>query len=189
MNKLKTISSLILSTLFFPFAAALQQSGGPLIAYTPIGGSNETKWGIGNNDNITVTLKMRAEGEAATYVSFPTSIEIESGKFVYIPIKVTLPKNETLLGENITGSMYALLEGKSGSQVVINLQAKKSITIIPYESAVEVNQQAEGTNPLSGFFGMATVKNNFIIIISAVVVAFAGIALYLTKFRKKEVKK
>lgn len=178
MKKLKMIFSFLLSTLFFPFAAALQQSGGPLVAYTPLGGSNETEWGIGNNDNVTISLKMRAEGDVASYVSFPTSVEIEPGKFVYIPIQTSLPRNETLLGKNITGNMYALLEGKTGSQVVINLQAKKSITIVPYEG--EVKQK---TNPLSGFFVLFGIGSNLGVMISAVAVVLIGVVLYLFKFK------
>lgn len=179
-SKIKMIFSFVLSTLLFPIVNALQQSGGPLIAYTPLGGSNETKWGIGNNDNVTISLKMRAEGEVANYVSFPTSVEIEPGKFVYIPIQTSLPKNESLLGKSIAGSMYALLEGKSGGQVVINLQAKKSITIIPYEGEVK-----EKTNPMTGFFALPAIGSSLGIMVFAAVVLI-GVVIYLFKF--KEVK-
>jgi hypothetical protein len=172
--------SLLFSVLSFPFVFALQQSGGPLIAYTPLGGSNETKWGIGNNDNVTITLKMRAEGDITNYVSFPQSLDIQPGKFEYITIEVTLPKNETFLGKNITGNMFALLEGKSGGQVVINLQAKKSLTIIPYDAPVTAQNQ---NNPLSGFVSLANVGVNFAAIISAVAVVVIGVVLYLTKFK------
>ena len=180
MKKLKMILSFIVATLIFPLVFALQQSGGSLIAYTPLGGKNETKWGLGNNDNVTITLKMRAEGDIANYVSFPQSLDIQPGKFEYIPIEVTLPKNETLLGQKINGSMYALLEGKSGGQVVINLQAKKSLIIIPYEAPVTAQSQS---NLLSGFVSLANVGVNFAAIISAVAVVVIGVVLYLMKFQ------
>jgi hypothetical protein len=196
MKLLKIIFSFILSILSFPFVFALQQSGGPLIAYTPLGGSNETKWGIGNNDNATIILKMRAEGDAADYVTFPATVDIEPGKFVYIPIEISLPKNETLLRKNITGNMFALLEGKTGSQVVINLQAKKSITIIPYESGTQQQANPEtksnaspqtslqtNSNFMTGFLSLANIGTNIAIIISAIAVVLIGVFIYLNKFK------
>ena len=124
---MKRILFILFILLFTPSALALQQVAGQLLISVPVGGSNSALYGLVNDGNETITISIRADGDAAQYLSFPASVELVPNKIVYASITAAIPSNYNS-GNTISGSVYALQQGKPG-QVQINVQMKKSLTI------------------------------------------------------------
>jgi len=109
---------------------ALQQVAGPLFFTVPLGGSSSARYGLVNDGEETITISLRAEGDAAKYLSFPSSVELQPKKMVYTEVTANIPENyDRASGGNIYGWMYALQQGAPG-QVQINVQMKKNVTIV-----------------------------------------------------------
>lgn len=143
MKKLFVIG--ILLSLLATNALALQEVAGTIIISTPIGGSNSSRYGLMNDGNETITISLRAEGDAAKYLSFPENVSLEPKKLVYTNITAVIPSDyDTSLGRNITGTLYALQEGTSGGQTKINIQLMKNVTIMVYGNGV--NQTTNAVN-------------------------------------------
>jgi hypothetical protein len=187
MKKLFVIG--ILLSLLATNAFALQQVAGTIIISTPIGGSNSAQYGLMNDGNETITVSLRAEGNAAKYLSFPSNVTLEPKKFVYTNITATLPSDYDL-GQNITGTLYALQEGTSGGQVKINIQLMKSVIISVYgqpkqvTSSEQTNQGASSQlNEANSPSGLVTLisNNSFVIVL---VIALVVIAFILMRRKK-----
>ena len=185
----KIIIAMITSLLLVSPVYALQQIAGPLVISVPIGGSSSAQYGLVNDENETITISLRAEGDAAKYLSFPATVDLEPGKIVYTDITARIPADyDKSLGNNITGYLYALQEGKPG-QVKVNIQMKKSVMIsvsglsnvqtVENPKTVETNQPtAENTaNPMTGLFSLASANSIVIIFIVALVIVFIFIKI------------
>jgi hypothetical protein len=189
MKKLLVIGLLL--SLLATNVLALQEVAGTIIISTPIGGTNSSKFGLLNDGNETIIVSLRAEGDAAKYLSFPSNVTLEPNKFVYTNITATLPSDyDTSLGSNITGTLYALQKGSPG-QVQINVQLMKAVTIMVYgisktsTSASQNPSEAGQSSPLSGFFVLVSYY------LPAVILAIAIVAVvYIFKIRsdKKKLK-
>ena len=181
------LASLLLASPVF----ALQEIAGPLVISVPIGGTGSAKYGLINDENETITVSLRAEGDVADYLSFPATVDLEPGKIVYTDITAKIPANyDKSLGGNITGYLYALQEGNPG-QVKINIQMQKNITItIGQESASQTieNSKTTGTTHAvvspTGLFALGF--NNTIIIIILVIVIIAIMLVVIKKRRNKK---
>jgi hypothetical protein len=166
--------TLIFSIILLSNVHALQQIAGQLIIPIPIGGIGSVKYGLINDENETITVSLKAEGNIAKYLSFPETLDLQPHKILYTNITAKVPSDYNLsLGKNITGFVYALQEGKPG-QVKINVQMKKSVTISVLEQTLEEtkgNQEKQTTQeiatPMTGLFTL--VSTNYIVIISIVV--------------------
>jgi hypothetical protein len=125
------LATLIITSLFLIQSVnALQEVAGTLIIQTPIGGSNYARYGLMNDGNDTITVSLRADGNVAQYLSFPSTVDLQPGKLVYTNITASIPADyDTSLGRSITGFIYALQEGSPG-QVQINVQMMKNVTIV-----------------------------------------------------------
>ena len=143
MKKLFAIG--ILLSLLATNALALQELAGPIVISTPIGGSNSSKYGLINDGNETIVVSLSADGDAARFLSFPANVSLEPKKVVYTNITASLPSDYDL-GQNITGTLYALQEGASGGQVQINVQMIKSVTIMVYGLTQTANAVTQTTN-------------------------------------------
>jgi hypothetical protein len=190
MKKLFVIG--ILLSLLATNALALQEVAGTIIISTPIGGNNSSKFGLLNDGNETIVVSIRAEGDAAKYLSFPTNVTLEPKKFVYTNITATIPSDYDKTG-NITGFLYALHEGASGGQVQINIQLMKSVVISVYgqpkqvTSSGQTNQGASQLNEAVSPSGLVTlISNNYSIVI--LVIALTAIAFIIYKAKRKNVK-
>jgi hypothetical protein len=170
MKRLLLLSSIIFC-LLLSSASALQEVAGPIVISVVPGGTNSSsKYGLINDGNETIVVSLRAEGDVAKYLSFPSNVSLEPKKIVYINITATLPLPFEYNGGNITGSLYALQEGTPG-QVQINIQMMKSVTIVPYEVKKQTSFVA------------------YLYIAIVVLIALSVIVFALIRLKKKEVKK
>jgi hypothetical protein len=186
MKKLFVIG--ILLSLLATNTLALQEVAGTIIISTPIGGTNSSQFGLLNDGNETITVSLRAEGDAAKYLSFPANVILEPKKFVYTNITATIPSDYDKT-ENITGTIYALQEGASGGQVQINIQLMKSVVISVYGqpnqvSSGQTNQGASSQpNQAISPSGLVTlISNNYSIVI--LVIVLVAIAFILMRRKK-----
>src|SRR3989338_8969160 len=131
-TKIKIISAitLIAFLLTSSSAFALGLTAGPVRIVVDVGASNSSRFGLLNNGNETITVAIRAEGDAAQFLTFPTTLELVPKKLTYVDVTATIPADyDGSLGGNITGFMYALQEGSPG-QVQINVQARKVVQVL-----------------------------------------------------------
>ena len=154
MEKLVVIIIAVL--LLAPGAFALQQVAGTLSMSPSVGGSDSAQYGLVNDGNETIIIKLRAEGDAAQYLSFPDTVELISNKIVYTDIVANIPANYN--GQaSLSGSLYAVQEGKPG-QVQINVQMKKSV-VVSVQGVSNVNTGSPSSSGGSGAWSSGTVKN------------------------------
>ena len=175
-------------------ALALQEVAGPLVMSVPIGGSNSSRYGLLNDGNETINVSITADNNTVKYLSFPSTVELQPKKLVYVNITASIPADYDKTG-NITGFIYALQEGASGGQVQINVQMMKSVVISVYgqpkqtTSSGQTNQgtssQSNEANSPSGLITMTS--NNYSIVILVIVVIAIAFIIYKTK--RKNVKK
>lgn len=138
--------SVFVSLLLVQSAYALQELAGPLAISVPIGGNNSVRWGLINDGNETITVTLSASGDAAKYITFPATVELVPHQTVYTNIAVNIPANYNISsGRNITGSLYALQQGKPG-QVQINVQLTKSLTITVIRGTAELQTSTAGNS-------------------------------------------
>ena len=174
--------------MLLPSAFGLGQVAGKLVVFAPIGESNSTKFGLVNNENKTVTVNLSAEGEVAEYLSFQKTVKLPPKKITYILITATIPENyDTSNGGNLTGYLYATQKGESG-QVSINVQAKKSITILIPDlvnvSNDEIMKEYEGL-PTTGF--VSAVQSFWPV--AAVLLFLGGLFMFLRNYSIALIKK
>ncbi len=152
---------ILLVLLLLPSAFALQQIAGPLSFSVPVGSTGSAQYGLVNDGNETIFVKLRAEGDAAQYLSFPTTVELVPNKIVYTDIVANIPANYKG-SSNLSGSLYAVQEGKPG-QVQINVQMKKSVTI-SVQGLTSQPSAGPSSGPSSGGSGSTsgtnTITNN-----------------------------
>lgn len=182
---------IILMTVFAGFllvqnAYALQEVAGPLVISVPIGGSNSTRWGLINDGNETITVSLNATGDVAKYLSFPATVDLVPHKTVYTNITANIPADYNL-GQNITGTLYALQEGKPG-QVQINVQMMKSVIITVTGESVELKQTSDlkqtlpGNSVQASLTGLAAlVSSNYLAIVFIIVLIFIAFAFFVFK--------
>lgn len=173
----RIILAIIASLLIMSHANALQQIAGELVISVPIGGSDSVQYGLINDEEETITIRLRAEGDVADYLSFPETVDLEPNKIVYTDITANIPEGSS--PGNITGFVYALQEGEPG-QVKINVQMKKSVvisvseqtlegTVVEEETTEEVTEGAQ-TSPLTGLIALVSSGFGLIVIIVVLLV-------------------
>jgi hypothetical protein len=143
--------ALVMPVLFLFFAQgvfSLQEVAGPLVISVPIGGSNSAQWGLLNDGKQNITVGLNATGGAAQYLSYPTTVDLQPGKIIYVNVTASVASNYNL-GPNITGTLYELQVGQSG-QVQVNVQLTKSVTImVPGQSAQQTQTTTTSTTSTS----------------------------------------
>lgn len=175
--------------LFFN-ANALQETAGPVIISTPIGGSNSSRYGLINDGNETIVVSIRAEGDAAKYLSFLENVSLVPKKIFYVNITASLPLDyDTSLGRNITGFIYALQEGTPG-QVKINIQLMKRVNIIAYgngtkQSSNNINQSSLVTGLFAFTLNYPPLVVSLVIVIIVLIVVLVTITFMLFRIKRK----
>jgi len=127
------------------------------------GGSNSTSYGLINDKNETVTVKLRVEGTAAPFITIPEQIELLPDKFTPVYVNVSVPSDyDYSKGTNITGYVYALLAGTPGGQVTINVQTRKTVEVLipEKESSAQLTSQSLPFFPSLPISGFATLFEN-----------------------------
>jgi uncharacterized membrane protein len=128
MKIIWTLGILLVVFLIVTNVNALQEVAGPIVIPVTVGSTNSSSgYGLINDENETITVSLRAEGNIAKYLSFPNNVSLEPKKIVYINLTASLPSDYQ--GGNITGLVFALQEGNPG-QVKINIQMMKNVTIL-----------------------------------------------------------
>jgi hypothetical protein len=177
MKEIVFMAIILISLFLVPSVLAFGEVAGRVVINVPIGGSGVGMWGLSNNE--TVNVKLRTEGDASNYLSLPSEVTVPANGIYWINVTANIPTNYNITqGTNITGMMYAVLEGSRG-QVQINLQLEKRISIL-----IEQPQVQEQTSFFTGFFALQ--PTFWIAGIIAVVVIFA--LIYFAR-KKKGVKK
>ncbi len=124
----KTLMLILAGLLLSIPALAFQQTVGELTSNISVGNSTIMKYGIKNDENVSVTVKFNVIGTVSNYVEYPKELKLEPGQFVYVQIKVSIPASYS--GESkLSGVIYALKEGEKGGQVQMNTQLAKKITV------------------------------------------------------------
>ena len=197
MKKIYLIAIIIASLLVIPnISIALQQVAGPLVLTVPIGESNTTTWKLFNDEDQTITVKVRVEGSVSEYLSFPETVDLPPKQFTPIVITASIPEDyDKSLGGKISGFLYALQEGQPG-QVQINVQMKKSISIIipglpilPEEETniatqTTVQQQTIPNSNIQSGLSVLLAGYNLPIFIGALFVG-VGVGLFLSKVKRR----
>lgn len=197
MNKYLLVILIFFLFNFFIFSSAfaLQQVAGILLINVPIGGTNSVKYGLVNDGNETIKISLRAEGDAATYLSFPKTVDLPPHKMMYTDIVATIPTDyDKSLGGNLTGYVYALQEGEPG-QVKINIQMKKLVNIVipglpsvikekTVTSIITNSLQQESFTPLTGLFVTSSSSLNYPIMFFLILIILA-MGIYIIKIRRR----
>lgn len=177
MKRMMIAIAIIASILLVTNASALQQIAGPIIISVKMGETGTAQYGLVNDDNETITVSLRAEGDVAKYLSFPETLNLTPNKIEYINITAAVPADYNVsLGRNITGFVYALQTGKPG-QVQINVQLMKSVTITVLEPT------KRQVSPITGLITFVS-ENSFVVVLIGILVVIA-IVFVLFKNKRK----
>lgn len=165
-NKIKILIAATIFLAIIPaFVFAFGEVAGPVVFSVPIGGSNVSRWGLSNDQQINV--KLSAQGDISKYISFTDSITLPSNNQIYwVNITAKIPSDYNVSqGMNITGTLYAVSEGQPG-QVQINLQLKKYAYVLVQPKVVE-----QSNNLFTGMFALQPVSIS-VAVICVVIVLF-----------------
>jgi len=141
------ISSMLLILPLLSNSEAFLQTSLIMEVHLNPGESQSFQWGLQVEENEeAAVIKLRAEGEGKELLSFPESIDAIPGVWNTVTITITIPEDyptDVLLKP----AVFALLEGKEGSAVKLNIQMKNVATIIignpVIEEVVEEKPQVE----------------------------------------------
>jgi len=183
MNKIKIFITILICLAVIPsLVSAFGQIAGPVVIHVPLGGSNQSSWGIFNGESITVNIS--AEGDAMKYIFYPEVITLEpNNKIYWVNITAKIPSGYNLTqGTNITGVIYALAGGKPG-QVQINLQLKKNIFIL-------VEQEQVTTLPIEQeirkfMTGLSALEPVYVIPVAVLGIIILFGIFYFTKMKRR----
>jgi hypothetical protein len=182
-NKIKIfIIALIALSVIPSLVSAFGEVTGPVVIHVPIGGTGVGMWGLGHNE--TVNVKLGVEGNASKYISLPSEVTLSPNGIYWVNVTAIIPADYNISqGTNISGIMYAVLEGKPG-QVKINLQLKKYVYIIVEQP--QTSESVQSHNFITGLFALQPVPLG-ITSVAGLVIIVSGI-FYFVK-NKKEVNK
>lgn len=127
MNK-KVMLVVVLLLVLAQDAYALQQTSGELSINAIIGSSGSAKYGLRNEENAAIVVKLSASGDAANYLEFPKELTLEPGELTYVEINASIPKNYTG-AKQLSGTIYALKEGEKGGEIQLNIRLGKNVKL------------------------------------------------------------
>jgi len=180
-NKIKifilTLTCLaVIPSLVFAFG----EITGPVVIHVPLGGSGVGMWGLVHNETVEVSL--RAEGDASQYISLPSKVTLPPTGIYWVNITAKIPADYNISqGANITGVMYALLEGSPG-QVQINLQLKKNVFILVEQPQVSNLEEGMFGDMITGLF---VLKPGYIMSVVGMAMIIIVTFIYFTKNRRE----
>jgi len=111
------------------------------------GESHTYQWGLLNDEEETIVLKLWAEGDGKELLSFPETLEVEPSVWTFLEITITIPEdhpNDVLLEPQL----YALIDRqRAEGSVAINVQLRNLPMIFignpVIEEVVEEKPQTE----------------------------------------------
>jgi len=151
----------LLSLISVNSVLGLGLTAGTVRIVVDVGSSNSSRFGLLNNENETVTVSLRVEGDVAEFIEIPEELELVPKKLTYVDVTATIPEDyDGSFGGNITGYIFAVQEGTPG-QVQINVQARKAVQILipefggklpePTQIQQTSEQKVEEESSLTGF--------------------------------------
>jgi len=187
--KLKKLIPIIMTSLILPtIVFGLQQTVGKLEIYVKPGESNSSYYGLINEGNQTITVKLRTEGLISEFVNISKELELQPKKFVPVFVNVSIPSNyDFSKGNNITGYVYALIEGKPG-QVQINVQARKTVDIIVQGEKSPSTESKLLESHASGITGLLSTPVSIPFFVAFLITIVVLLGLFFFVKSKKEVK-
>ncbi len=149
-NRLKNIVIVIAITLLMISPVyALQQTTGALSINIKQDEQGFANYGLKNEENKTVTVKLSANGSIADYIDFPKELTIASGEFIYVNITTNLSSNYNG-SRALNGTIYALKEGEKGGQVQLNIRLGKRINLNIAEPPATTQPSTQKNNLVFG---------------------------------------
>jgi hypothetical protein len=174
----KIIIAIITSLLLVSPVYALQQIAGELVIPVQPGESGSARYRLINDEEEVITVRLRAEGDVANFLSFSETVDLPPKEIIYTDITANIPVDYS--GGDITGYIYALQEGEPGT-VKINIQLKKAVRI-SVSGSPEGSVEAQ-TSPITGFVGLVSNYSPFIVIIIVLAII---VSMFLKIKRGKE---
>jgi hypothetical protein len=166
----------VIPSLVFAFGEVT----GPVVIHVPIGGSGVGMWGLGHNETVEVGL--RVEGDAAQYISLPSKVTLPPTGVYWVNVTAKIPADYNISqGTNITGVMYAVLEGAPG-QVKINLQLRKNVFILIEQPQVSNLEEGLFGDMITGLF---VLKPGYMMSVIGLVMIIVVTFIYFTKNRRE----
>ena len=149
-NRMKNIVMVIAITLLMINPVyALQQTSGALSINITEDEQGFAKYGLRNEENQTVTVKLSANGSIADYIDFPKELTLASGEFTYVNITTNLSSNYNG-SRRLDGIIYALKEGEKGGQVQLNIRLGKRINLSIAEPVATNQPDSQNNNLVLG---------------------------------------
>ena len=111
-----------------PNAFALQQVAGQIDLDVSPGQISEFQWGLLSDSNRSTEIHLRAEGDGSQFLSLPTSVILEPGKYYWVNVVVSIPQNHPG-GIQLKPSLFAKELGEGGGATVLNIQMQKVLTL------------------------------------------------------------
>lgn len=166
--KLLSFSLIFSMLLILPIISnvdAFLQTGTPVNTNLNHGESLTFQWGLMVQEGENTTIELSAKGEGSELLSFPKTIEAETGVWNIIDITITIPEDYPT-DVLITPALYAVIEGEKGEGVLnVNVQMKNTLTIIignpileeskaeekPVETQEEIPEEKTTQEPASPF--------------------------------------
>jgi len=145
---------LVLLFLISPVLALQQTSGAINLSVEP-GNSVVGKYGVRNDENVSVDINFNVTGDASKFITYEKVVTLNPNEFRYINITANVPK-DYVGSKNLTGTIYALKEGKKGGQVQINIRLGKNINLNIVESPIS-------TPKVSGFSSLMFIGMIFMV--------------------------
>jgi hypothetical protein len=165
---------ILISALFFiGQASALQQTIGSLSINVSIGNSSYTKYGVLNDANDTITVKLNVIGDVSKYLEYPKELTLVPKELTDINVKINIPKDYSGK-EQLNGTIFVFTEEtgkvnvKLGKQIILNvLGVDKQSNNVDYSNINFINS----------------------IILVFLILVFIGIVIKNKKNKSKEVEK
>jgi hypothetical protein len=165
---------IVVSLSMISSCRALQEVAGTLVLTTPAGGSGVAKFGLMNDENATITVKLSAGGDAAKYLSFPATVDLPPKKIVYTNITANVPADfDASSGRNVTATLFAVQEGTQG-QVQLNIRLSKKVVVTVAGQVIIRESQDVGRSSITGLANLVSTNSLLIgALVAMVVIALA----------------
>ncbi len=123
------LSSVFLLATIFPQVEALQQFAGSIEVNIQPGETKTFEWGFLSDKDVITEIELRAEGIGSEFLSFPKSQQIEPREVLLVEFSVTVPPDYEG-SQKLMPDIYAVEFGETGGQTQLNIQMKKTVTLI-----------------------------------------------------------
>ena len=83
----------LLSLISVNSVLGLGLTAGTVRIVVDVGSSNSSRFGLLNNENETVTVSLRVEGDVAEFIEIPEELELVPKKLTYVDVTATIPED------------------------------------------------------------------------------------------------